>query len=114
MSSNTALSSAPIITSIPADDQLFLDAAEGVDVDSVSSAGLGIVVGADADAAIPIHPFDDMDPLPELPRQVITAKRRHSDVSNSGASKSWVWAYFKKVDGAQKNCLRTLCNQKVN
>jgi hypothetical protein len=113
MSSDAALSSAPIITSIPADDQLFLDAAEG-DVESVSSAGLGVAVIDDADAAIHIDPFDDMDPLPELPRQVIAAKRSHS--SNSGASKSWVWAYFNKVDGngSQINCLCTLCNKKVN
>jgi hypothetical protein len=67
MSSDAALSSAPFITSIPADHQLFLDAAEG-DAESVSSAGLGVAVIDDADAAIHIDPFDDMDPLPELPR----------------------------------------------
>jgi hypothetical protein len=104
MPSNTALSSAPILTSIPTDDELFLDA-EGVDVDSNTSAGFGVAAGADADG---------MPPLPELPRQVIIAKRSHSDIRKSGPSKSWVWAYFKNADGAQKNCLYTLCNQEVS
>jgi hypothetical protein len=52
MHSNITLSFAPILTSIFADDELFLDA-EGVDVDRNTSAELGVVGGANRILCIP-------------------------------------------------------------
>jgi len=104
MSSDTALSSTPIITSIPADNYF--------DVDSNASEGLGLGVIETADNDI--YPFDHMPPLPDPPWQVITGKRSIAEVTKSNSSKSWIWVYFRKPDGAQKNCICTLCNKEVN
>ena len=85
MPSDTALSSAPIQTSVSADNNIY----NVEDADSNSSAGVGVIVLEDDGLRDAI---DDMPPLPdslsELPRRVIATKRSHSDVS--GSAKSWV------------------------
>jgi hypothetical protein len=94
MPSVTVLSSAPIQTSVPADNNIYN--AEDADniynaevADSYSSARVGVIAQADdglCDAINDMPPL--LDSISELPRGVIATKRSHSDVS--GSAKSWV------------------------
>jgi hypothetical protein len=111
-------SSAPIQTSVPADNNIFKsEDADNIynfeDADSYALEGVGVIALADDG----LHDaIDDMPPLldstSELPRRVIATKQSHSDVS--GSAKSWVWSYFKKVDAAGKHCLCLICQTEVN
>jgi hypothetical protein len=115
---STMSSSAPIQTSVPADNNIYnVEDADNIynveEADSYALEGVGVIALADDG----LHDaIDDMPPLPdstsELPRRVIATKRSHSNVS--GSAKSWVWNYFKKVDAAGKHCLCLICKTDVN
>jgi hypothetical protein len=107
MSSDAALSSAPIHTSVPvpASNEVY----DAEDANSNSLAVVGVIIVDDSHDAI--HPLemdcvDDMLALPhsssELPSRIITTKQSLSEVS--GSAKSWVWSH----------CLCLICNTEVN
>ncbi len=101
MPSDTVLSSAPIQTSVPADNNIY----NAEDADSYWLAWVGVIALADDGLRDAI---DDMPPLPdsisEPPHRVIAIKWRCK------AAKSWVWSYFKELGAAGKHCLCLICN----